>query len=395
MHVVDDEVVHYRSARAGFVHGAFLKGFVFGQHVRDQGTFLGVDVGDCVFQFVVGNERQQGTKDFLAGNAARRVRVQIKGRRKEPLGNICGLRLPHLSAGTNSIFVPGLQSSPVALVDDAGIVRIVHEPVSVEVLQCVRKGMHQIAHLLARNQHVVWSYADLPGVHAFGPSQQFCRPFHGEGGVQKNRRFSAQLQGNGSQVLAGRGHDGFANGRSSGKENVVPGVLQKRLGGFGIPLYGAHPTLWERLVQHFGQQLCRGGCHLAGFEHHRVARGNSIDHRAQTQINRKIPRSHHQHGSLGFVPNFRFCGPQGQGAGNALGAHPSGQFAGNVVHQTGDGVEFAQIGFNFRPAQVRSQGTVKIFAVGQYGFFQSGQGCPTLRNGGCARLRCKSYRTAE
>ena len=218
---------------------------------------------------------------------------------EEPVGAACRSREARL------LFVaPGAAPNPLrraAHFGQAGKVLLIDNPPIVRVFQGPGSELERNLPLELGNQPVmdrpvavdiVRGHAGLAAVEKFAehdpPRRQrdICCPLHHAGAL------APQLQGDRGEMLRCCGHDGFAHGLAAGEKNVVKPLLEQA--GILLPASGDHRRV-PRLEAGADQPLHQGGGVGgigAGLEDSRIAGGDGVHQRVQSQQKGVVPWAH-------------------------------------------------------------------------------------------------------
>ena len=110
--------------------------------------------------------------------------------------------------------------------------------------------------------------------------------------IDQHRRLAAELERHRHEMLAGGAHNGAADGRAPGEEEVIE--RQAREGGAngGIAGDDGDFVVREGLREHRQQDVVRRRRELRRFDHGAIASGEGGRERNQGERERIVPRSH-------------------------------------------------------------------------------------------------------
>ena len=210
-------------------------------------------------------------------------------------------------------------------VDDFSVFRVLHRLLAVHSPYC--RGIFAckaVQHGFV-DQDIVRRHTGLPRIEKLAPGNTLCRQCDVRRFVNDAGTFSAEFKRYRRQVL-GRGlHDHTADGRASGKEDMIEFQSKQSLIFLRSALKYRHQAGRKGVVQHF---LENGGgfCRIArGLHDGAVSRGQRGGQRSQRQLYRIIPRRHNENHTERLRPDSAAAGELGQGPAHSPGAHPAFQ----------------------------------------------------------------------
>ena len=188
--------------------------------------------------------------------------------------------------------------------------------------------------------------------------------------VDDRRAFAAQFQRDRRQVRRRRLGNLAAHGGGAGKDQMIErqfgeGVAQVRPAGDD-----GQQVLVEIVRHEVAQKLGRVHRHLAGLDHHPVARGQRVHGRQKRDGIRIVPRGDIADHAQGLWHDLACGGQRMQGGAHPARAHPAAQVPAGVFGPRDDEHEIGQCGFAHRTvAEILVDGLADVVLM----FFRQGQ----------------------
>ena len=216
------------------------------------------------------------------------------------------------------------------------------------------------------DQQVVGRYTGLPHVEPFTKGDtprrdlQVCRRIHDAGTL------SAQLKRHGRKVFTCTLHDELADRNATGKEDLVPVLIEQRFV-LGAPaLDNRHQArikcLFTDLLEH--RARCRSIC--ARLDDHGIARGKGAGEWLERQQKRVVPRSHDECDAIGHGLRLAHTHGVGEVTRTQTRATPSSHMR-NLMSNLGKRrADLAHIGLVMRLSQIGLERMGDIGLVGPY-----------------------------
>ena len=173
-----------------------------------------------------------------------------------------------------------------------------------------------------------------------------CRGIHDAGA------FAAQLQRHRREIAARLLHHKLAHVHASGKEDLVPTLLQQGCILGTTALDYAHKTRVERLLANLAQNGARGRRVSARLEDHSVARSEGARQGLERKQERIVPRRHNKRHAIGHGLDLAHAHGVREVAGAQARAAPRRNMGGLMANLGKRRANLAHIGFTMTFAQV-------------------------------------------
>ena len=163
------------------------------------------------------------------------------------------------------------QARHVAVIDDAGVIRIVGKR-GIECGHTLLRGCGERLLLRAGQQYVIGCDAGLPGVQALSEQNLVGCLLNIAFRPNDGGRFSAEFQCHRRQVFGSRAHHVAPNSGGTGKQQVIERQRRKRLCDRGIAIDDRNVIRTEILRRQFCKQFTCARREFAHLDHHPVTR---------------------------------------------------------------------------------------------------------------------------
>ena len=216
------------------------------------------------------------------------------------------------------------------------------------------------------DQQVVGRYAGLPHVEPFTKGDtprrdlQVCRRIHDAGTL------SAQLKRHGRKVFTCALHDELADRNATGKEDLVPALIEQRFV-LGAPaLDNRHQARIKCLFTDLPEHRARCRSIGARLDDHGIARGKGAGERLERQQKRVVPRSHDERDAIGHGLRFAHAHGVGEVTRTQAWTTPSSHMRNLMTNLGKRRADLAHIGLVMRLSQIGLERMGNIGLVGPH-----------------------------
>ena len=189
-------------------------------------------------------------------------------------------------------------------VDDMPVILVIERMLSKHTAGLLLDETQQLVVHARIDQQVVGRHAGLPHVEPFTKGDTACRDLQVSRRIHDAGTLSAQLKRHGCEVFTCTLHDELADRNATGKEDLVPALIEQRFV-FGTPAFDDRhqariKCLFTDLLEH------RARCRSIGtrLDNHGVTRGERAGERLERQQKRVVPRSHDERDAIGHGLRF-------------------------------------------------------------------------------------------
>ena len=251
-------------------------------------------------------------------------------------------------------------------VDDMPVILVIEWMVAKHTADLILNEAQQLVMHARIDQQVVGRHAGLPHVEPFTKGNtpcrnlQVCRRIHDTGAL------SAQLKRHGRKVFTRALHDELANRNTTGKEDLVPALIEQRFV-FGAPaLDNRHQArikcLFTDLLEH------RARCRSIGtrLDDHGIARGKSPGEWLERQQKRIVPGRHDKRDAIGHGLRFAHAHGVSEVTRTQARTTPSSHMSDVMTNLGKRRADLAHIGLVMRLSQIGLERMSDIGLVGPH-----------------------------
>ena len=320
---VHDAVVHAAAAEGDLGRHAALRRAVLAKEIAGQRRWARAHEVDRVVELAVGDHGKHGAENLLAHDGVVGGHAAHDGRRdlERALVDLPALHdLGRVDEAADAV--------KVLAVDDLSVLGVGEGVVSqLTPNRALDLGDQAVRHALVYEQ-VVGGHAGLAAVEPLAEGDALGGDAQIRGGVDDAGALSAELERDGGEVLGGAAHDELAHGHAAGKEDVVPGLVQKRVVLGAAALDDGDELGAEGLLAD-ARELGGGGGRVGrGLDDHGVARGDGAGERLQGKQERVVPRGHDERDAVGHALDV--------GGGDGVGEVDAARVAPGPAAHVGD-----------------------------------------------------------
>ena len=228
-------------------------------------------------------------------------------------------------------------------VDDMPVILVIERMLAKHTAGLFLDETQQLVVHARVDQQVVGRHASLPHVEPFTKGDTACRDLQVCRRIHDAGTLSAQFKRHRRKVFTCALHDELADRNATGKEDLVPALIEQRFV-LGAPaLDNCHQARIKRFFADLLEHCAR--CRSIGtrLDDHGVARGKSASERLERQQKRVVPRSHDECDAIGHGLRLAHTNSIGEVARAQVGTAPSGHMR-NLMSNLGKrGADLAHI----------------------------------------------------
>ena len=240
-----DGVVDAGPARGGVSH-KLVPPLGITKIVQRQRFFALVNECNGLFEGVVANYGQDGTKDFILHYRRIRRNIVDNGRLDVALA---GIRI----AAESDCPLLQIRGEPLIrrIVNNASVIRTLTHIGAMHFLQTHPNATDEGLFEVLLHQYIVRRDAGLSGVDGLAPGYTPRRNRHIGMGIYNTRTLTAQLQHHRREVFSGRFHHHLTYSRAAGKKDEVEPLTQQDFVGGTATLHHRHMSRIKNFIHNF------------------------------------------------------------------------------------------------------------------------------------------------
>ena len=251
-------------------------------------------------------------------------------------------------------------------VDDMPVVLVIERMLAKHTAGLFPDEVQQLVVHARIDQQVVGRHAGLPHVEPFTKGDtprrnlQVCRRIHDAGAL------SAQLKRHGRKVFTCALHDEFADRNATGKEDLVPALIEQRFV-LGAPaLDNRHQARIKCLFTDLPEHRARCRSIGARLDDHGIARGKGASERLERQQKRIVPGRHDERDAIGHGLRFAHAHGVSEVARTQARTTPSNHVSDLMSNLGKRCANLAHIGLVMRLSQIGLERMSDIGLVGPH-----------------------------
>ncbi len=256
--VMDERVVHRDIAARRARHDPIDDVLPVAEDVERQRARRSVHAGYGIIHLFIGDDRQDGTKDFFLHHRHIGGRIENERRREDPLApSVCRRTdFDDARALCPRIFDQFLEPGHMACIDDRRIGRI-SAAAWIELQDRLPIGRDEAFDFVLVQQRIIRRDADLSGIGELAIGDRRRGAFQCKAALDDRRRFAAEFERHRNEIFGRRAHDRATNSGAAGKEQMIEGQSGEVRADIRAAGDDGDLLLRKNLAQHRSRQLRR------------------------------------------------------------------------------------------------------------------------------------------
>ena len=237
-------------------------------------------------------------------------------------------------------------------IDDMPVVLVVERVLAKHTADLLLDEAQQLVVHARIDQQVVGRHAGLPHVEPLTKGDTACCHLQVCGGIHDTGALATQFKRHRREVFTRALHDELADRNATGKEDLVPALIEQRLVLGTSALDNRHQTGVKRLFADLLEHRAR--CRSIGtrLDDHGIARGKGAGERLERQQKRVVPRCHDERDAIGHGLRLAHTHGVSEVARTQARTTPSSHMSDLMSNLGKRRTNLAHIGLVMRPPQI-------------------------------------------